>query len=388
MQWKGKLTDTEEAIVVEASGGVISSIRKLEEEDSTRLPWISPGWIDLQVNGCGGYDLNAEHVSLDDVEGVTRTLHRHGVATYFPTVITGHFERMRRGLQVIAEYCRSGKYARESIAGIHLEGPYLSELDGSRGAHPKQYVCNPDWDQFMRLQDAANGLIKMVTLAPERDGALPFIEKLAANGIVAAIGHTAADGEQIARAVTAGATFSTHLGNGAQTMLPRHPNYIWHQLAEDRMWASLVPDGHHLAPPVLKTMVRAKRNKAIFVSDCTRFAGMPPGRYESLIGGFVELRADGRLHTVENPEILAGSAVMLDAGIGNAVRFTDMTLAEAVQAVTIRPAQAIGRENLGTIAIGHPATLTLFDFDETSGRVAVRETVVAGRTVYQAERKI
>jgi len=385
MQWTGKLTDSGDTVVIESDGSVISAIHKLEGAESAGLPWISPGWIDLQVNGCGGYDLNAEHISPDDVEGVTRTLHRHGVAMYLPTVITGHIDRMRRGLQTIAAYCRSKQFAHESVAGIHLEGPYLSGLPGSRGAHPEQFMCDPDWDQFMKLQEAADGLIAMVTLAPERDGAVPFIEKLVANGIVAAIGHTAASSDQIERAVAAGATFSTHLGNGSQTMLPRHPNYIWHQLAEDRLWATLIPDGHHLEPPVLKTMVRAKRDKAIFVSDCTRFAGMPPGRYESPIGGLVELTMEGRLHMAENPEIFAGSALLLDIGIGNAVRYTDMTLAEAVQAVTLRPAQAIGRENLGTLAVGKPATMTLFDYSEASGLIAIRETVVAGCVVYRAK---
>ena len=384
MRWIGKLTDSGEAVAIETEGGVISGIFRLEGEDLSGLPWISPGWLDLQVNGCGGYDLNAETVSHEEVEGVTRTLHRHGVAAYLPTVITGDFDRMRRGLAAIASYVRSGKFARESIVGIHLEGPYLSELPGSRGAHPAQHICDPDWDHFTKLQEAADGLITMVTLAPERDGAIPFIRKLTENGIVAAIGHTAASGEQIEEAVAAGAAVSTHLGNGSQTMLPRHPNYIWHQLAEDRLWATFIPDGHHLAPPVLKAMVRAKREKTIFVSDCTRFAGMLPGRYESLIGGMVELTPEGRLHMAENPEIFAGSALLLDVGIGNAVRHTDMTLAEAVQAATLRPARALGREALGTLAAGNPANMTLFDCDPASGIVSIRETVVAGCPVYRA----
>ena len=383
MRWIGRLTDTGEAVVIEAEGGIIKGIGRPEGADVSGLPWISPGWLDLQVNGCGGFDLNADAVTHEEVEGVTRTLHRHGVAAYLPTIITGDFDRMRRGLQAIAAYVRSGQYAHESIVGIHLEGPYLSELPGSRGAHPAQYMRDPDWEHFMKLQEAADGLITMVTLAPERDGAVPFIRKLTENGIVATIGHTAASGEQIGQAVAAGATVSTHLGNGSQTMLPRHPNYIWDQLAEDRLWATFIPDGHHLAPSVLKAMLRAKRDKAIFISDCTRFAGMPPGRYESPIGGMVELTAEGRLHMAENPEIFAGSALLLDTGIGIAVRHTDLTLAEAVQAVTLRPARAIGREALGALAAGNPANLTLFDFDPESGIVSVRETVVAGRTVYR-----
>lgn len=379
--WQGRLTTTGEAVQIETANGVITQITRLLQSDS-RLPWVSAGWTDLQVNGFGGYDLNAEQTTTEDIEGVTRALHAKGVAAYLPTVITGSFERMHQAMAIIARYCRTNSYASASIKGIHMEGPYLSSEDGSRGAHPRAYTRDPDWDEFMRLQDAAEGRIVMVTLAPEREGALAFIERLAKSGVVVAIGHTMATAQQLDDAVQAGAAVCTHLGNGSHPVLPRHPNYIWHQLADDRLWATFIPDGHHLTPPVLKAMLRVKRDKSILVSDTTQFGGMPPGQYNSLIGGKVVLHENGHLHTADNPNILAGSAASLDRGIENAIRYTDMNLTEAVEAVTLRVAKVMQDDKAGRVQMGSPADLTLFDYDGQSGAIAVKETIVAGQSVY------
>ncbi|MGO4496293.1 N-acetylglucosamine-6-phosphate deacetylase [Paenibacillus sp. 2RAB27] len=381
MKWQGKLVTTGEAVQIETAHGVITKITRLLQTGS-QLPWISAGWTDLQVNGFGGYDLNAEHTTMEDIEGVTKALHAKGVTTYLPTVITGSFERMRQAMSAIAGYCRADSFASSSIKGIHMEGPYLSSEDGSRGAHPRAYTRNPDWDEFVRLQDAAEGRICMVTLAPERDGATAFIERLAKSGVVVAIGHTMATAQQLDDAVKAGAALCTHLGNGSQPMLPRHPNYIWHQLADDRLWATFIPDGHHLTPSVLKAMLRIKRDRSILVSDTTQFGGMPPGEYSSLIGGTVVLHENGHLHTADNPHILAGSAASLDKGIENAIRYTDMSLVEAVEAVTFRVAAVMQDDKAGRVRINSPADLTLFDYDQQSGVIAVRETIVAGESVY------
>ncbi|AWP27725.1 N-acetylglucosamine-6-phosphate deacetylase [Paenibacillus glucanolyticus] len=390
MLWRGRLSNTGDPVEVRAKDGRITEVAPLQLDDLTReassdLPWISSGWIDLQVNGFAGYDLNGTVTSHGDIEGVTKALHQRGVALYLPTVITGSYDRMRQAFHALSEYRQSGRYGSASLAGIHMEGPYLSGEDGSRGAHPREYIRNPDWEEFQRLQDAAKGMIKMVTLAPEREGSIPLIRKFVKAGVVVAIGHTMATAAQLDQAVEAGATVSTHLGNGSQPVLPRHPNYIWHQLAEDRLWATFIPDGHHLAPPVLKAMLRAKRDKAVLVSDAVMFAGMSTGRYSSLIGSEVELTAEGRLHTVKNPAILAGSASSLDIGIANAVRYTDMSLAEAVSAVTSRPAAVMNEPQWGMIEAGGPANLTLFDHDGQGGDVLVRETVVAGETVYRSK---
>ncbi|WP_020615106.1 N-acetylglucosamine-6-phosphate deacetylase [Paenibacillus daejeonensis] len=377
MDYQGRRIDTGEPVEIEVQDGVITAIHKLTE-DPGHLPWVSSGWIDLQVNGLAGYDLNSERVTSADIEGVTRALHARGVAAYLPTVITGSDDRIKQGLRALADYCNSGAYGASSIIGLHLEGPYLSSEDGCRGAHDRAYTRNPDWEEFQRFQEAADGRIIMVTLAPERPGSLPFIEKLAEAGVVVAIGHTMATGEQLDAAIRAGATLSTHLGNGSQPHLPRHPNYIWDQLADDRLWATFIPDGHHLAPHVLKAMQRIKREKTILVSDCVKFGGMPPGRYHSLIGSHVELEANGRLSMVEHPAILAGSASTLDMGIAGAVAYTDMSLAEAIEAVTIRPAQVLGRPLLGMLETGAQASFTPFTWEEASASIRVVDTITDG----------
>lgn len=384
MKCKGRDAVTGQVVEVTVSQDRIVDVRSADgrQAGDEDLPWISAGWIDLQVNGFGGYDLNGETLAPAELEGVVRALHAQGVSAFLPTIITGPIDRMRRAFGAIAVYVRESRFGNRSIVGIHMEGPYLSAEDGSRGAHPAAHIRDPDWDEYQRLQEAAEGLIRMVTIAPERQGAIPFIRRLSDAGVVVAIGHTRAGAEQLEEAVQAGARVSTHLGNGSEPMLPRHPNYIWQQLADDRLWATFIPDGHHLAPPVLKAMLRAKRDKALFVSDSVRFGGMAPGAYGSPIGGQVVLQANGLLHTAADPNILAGSASSLADGIANVVRFTDLSLAEAVQAVTIRPAKLMGFEALGALRPGMRADLTLFRY-EPGGAVVVTETVAAGASVYR-----
>ncbi|RTE10789.1 N-acetylglucosamine-6-phosphate deacetylase [Paenibacillus whitsoniae] len=385
MKWKGRLADTGTYVEITAEESVIRSVTEIGEQEN--VPWISPGWIDLQVNGFAGFDFNGEVTTAEDVIGVTNAMLARGVTTYLPTVITGSSRRISQALTAIAEACDSSEMVGACVPGIHLEGPYLSEEDGPRGAHDKAYIRNPDWTEFAEWQAASGNRIRLVTIAPERDGAIPFIGKLAESGIVVSLGHTQATTEQIEAAVQAGAVLSTHLGNGSHPMLPRHPNYMWDQLANDGLWATFIPDGHHLAPNVLKAMLRAKREKAIFVSDCVKFGGMPPGRYESNIGSDVELHSNGRLTTAANPDILAGSAQSLDWGIAAAVQLAGISLGEAIEASTIRPATVMGFSRLGRLAAGMAANLTLFDYPASGGKLHVRETVLNGKTVYLDSRR-
>lgn len=384
--WIGKRVDTQEAIKVNVRGGVIESVERFDRGAGETLPWISPGWIDLQVNGFGGYDFNGASTTDEDVVNIVKQLWANGVTTCLPTIITGSEERIHQALSALSQVCDSVQQVKESIAGFHLEGPYISEEDGPRGAHLRKYVRDPDLAEFAAWQEAAAGRIRMVTVAPERVGAIDFIARLAQQQIVPAIGHTAATTDELERAAEAGATMSTHLGNGSHTVLPRHPNYIWDQLADDRLWAGFIADGHHLPPHVLKVMLRAKQGKAILVSDAVAFAGMPPGKYSSVTNAEVELQANGRLHTAANPAILAGSASSLAAGVGNAARWGGVSLAEAIEMVTLRPAQVMRLDRLGRLDPGAVGNLTLFDYGPGDNQLRVRETVLAGLTVYSQER--
>jgi N-acetylglucosamine-6-phosphate deacetylase len=231
-----------------------------------------------------------------------------------------------------------------------MEGPYISPEDGPRGAHAREHVRGADVDDFKRRQDAAEGRIRIVTLAPEAPGALPLVEHLVAAGVRVAIGHTAANRVQIQNVVAAGATLSTHLGNGCAGTLPRHPNLIWEQLAEDRLLASLIVDGHHLPEATVCSMVRAKTPaRTILVTDAMAAAGMPPGVY-SLGGQKVELDEAGRVAAPGAPN-LAGSALTLPVALGNAVRFTGLPLEEVIPMATTRPAEYIGIRPAGTITV-------------------------------------
>jgi N-acetylglucosamine-6-phosphate deacetylase len=268
-----------------------------------------------------------------------------------------------------------------SVAGIHLEGPYISREDGPRGAHPLAHCRAPDWDEFRRFQDAAEGRICILTLAPEYDGAESFLRRAVATGVVVAIGHTAATSTQIRAAVDAGAALSTHLGNGAHRTLRRHPNYLWDQMAEDRLMASLIVDGHHLPPEVVKSLVRAKTpRRCILVSDLSGLAGMPPGRYGTQLCE-LEILEDGRLVIAGQDQLLAGASRPIGNGVANVMRFAGVDLATAVEMASHHPARLLGRKPVD-LQSGDPADVTLFDLadgpDGPRSQLVIRATATAG----------
>jgi N-acetylglucosamine-6-phosphate deacetylase len=237
-----------------------------------------------------------------------------------------------------------------AIAGLHIEGPYISPEDGYRGAHPRAHVRAASVDDFERHQEAARGRIRLLTLAPEVSGALSLIEHAVKRGVRVALGHTAATPDQIRDGVRAGATLSTHLGNGCAQMIPRHPNVIWEQLANDRLHASFIVDGHHLPASTVKVMLRAKTPaRSVLVTDAIMAAGSPPGRYR--LGGLeVELSADGRVAPPGAP-YLAGSALTMDRAVGLAVTLGNVSLGEALAMASTQPAAYLGLEPAGQLSL-------------------------------------
>jgi N-acetylglucosamine-6-phosphate deacetylase len=346
--------------------GRIAAVR-----DASRDPgdlWAAPGLIDLQVNGFAGVDYNDPDVTLEAIARSVESVRATGVTRFLPTVITGSRERMSGALRKLAR----AKQRHPEIAGFHVEGPFISAEEGPRGAHPKEHVRPPDRDEFDRLQEAADGGIRLLTLAPETPGALELIEYAASRGVVVSIGHTGASGAQIRDAIRAGATMSTHLGNGAHSLLPRHPNYIWEQMAADELYAGLIVDGIHLPPSFVKCAVRAKGlEKSILVTDATAPANCPPGRYR--LGGMdVDLTAEGKV-TLAGTERLAGSALRMDRGLENLMRFAGVGLGEALRMATVNPARAMGMQDReGFLRAGDAAELLLFRFDSDGPRIAVQ----------------
>lgn len=357
--------------------GSVQSIREAASADSTLL--IAPSLVDTQVNGFMGFDLNVAGVTPSDVSAIARALWRVGTGFFCPTVVTGSFERIAGSLRAIVGACKDDALTNRSVIGIHLEGPYISSEDGPRGAHPREHARDPDWDEFQRWQDIAEGKIRLVTLAPERKGAIPFIEKLVTQGIVVALGHTNASASDIHAAVKAGARLSTHLGNGAHAVIRRHPNYIWEQLAADELWASLIVDGHHLPPAVVKSMMRAKTlARCILISDAVALAGMTPGVYQ-FAGETVELTDEARVRLV-GTEYLAGSAIELMRGVENSVRFAGISLAEAFALATKQPARLLGVENLHSPA---SANLLFLRWNAAACKIEVLVTILDGKVAYE-----
>jgi N-acetylglucosamine-6-phosphate deacetylase len=294
------------------------------------------------VNGFGGVDFNAPGLTADRAAEALDRMRQTGVTRCLPTLITSSFAAFAANAGLLA------RLPHAAIAGIHMEGPYISPEDGARGAHPRAHVASASVEDFKRRQDAAGGCIRLVTLAPEVPGAMRLIEHLVAEGVRVAIGHTAAAPRQIADAIDAGATLATHLGNGCPQMLPRHPNVIWELLAADDVFASLIVDGHHLPATTVKAMIRAKSPaRTILVTDAMAAAASAPGRYT--IGEVdCELGADGRVSLPGTP-YLAGSSLTLDRAIAATVRFTGLAIDAVVPMASTIPAACIGMTTAGTV---------------------------------------
>jgi len=324
-----------------------------------QLPWVGPGFVDLQINGYAGMDFNTLPIATQTTASVTRALLKEGVTSCFPTVITNSDMAITEAVGVIAQACEADADIAAAVAGIHLEGPFISAEDGARGAHSRQHVCAPDWSKFQRWQEAAGGRIKIVTVSPEWPEAEDFIRRCTASGVLVSIGHTAATPEQIRRAVAAGAAMSTHFGNGAHAVMPRHPNYLWEQLAADSLWTCLIADGFHLPDAVLKVAMKVKGEQALLVSDAVHFSGMPAGSYESHIGGKVVLTPQGRLQMADQPHLLAGSVKMLLSGVHHLLSHGLCSLGEAWDMASVRPALRMGLPVAAGLTVGAPADLLL-----------------------------
>jgi N-acetylglucosamine-6-phosphate deacetylase len=334
--------------------------------------WVAPAFWDLQVNGHGGHSFSSSDLTVDQVAAIVRGQDLLGTARLCPTLITAPVEHMLHGARTIAAACNTMPDVQARVLGIHLEGPFISELDGYRGAHNAAAIRDPEWDLFQQLVHASGERIVLVTLAPERPGAIDFIGRLTRVGIVAALGHTAADGPTIRAAVAAGASLSTHLGNGIASLLPRHPNPIWEQAAQDELSASFIADGHHLDFATLAVLARSKGPaRAILISDASPLAGLPPGAY-----GEWAVDPSGKI-VVANTPYLAGSNQALETGLQNLLKATRWPLRDALATVTSNPARLLGHPE-PRLEQGQPANLVVFRRPEPSG-FALQRTCVDGR---------
>ncbi|MEK0438093.1 MAG: hypothetical protein RLZZ233_1064 [Verrucomicrobiota bacterium] len=366
------------AIVVTTSGGVIASV---EPSVHGETQWLSAGLVDLQVNGYAGHDLNGLTLDVATIRALCQALLKVGVTTFLPTVITAPEARIIAALRVIREACDRHPEVAAMVAGIHVEGPHIAPEDGPRGAHPAADVRAPSLAEFDRWQQAAGGLVKLVTLSPHWPEAPVYIGHLVKAGVTVSLGHTSADAAHIAAAVEAGASLSTHLGNGSHAMLNRRHNHLWPQLAEDRLTAMFIADGHHLTPAQLKVMLRAKGpGRSLVVSDTVALGGMAPGKYETPIGGKVVLREDGFLAIDDGTgDYLAGAASPLVAAIPVLVNQAGLSLAEALDLLTTSPGRQVGGR--GALAAGQPADLLALRWDGSNSVPAVAGVWLRGDQV-------
>ena len=339
---------------------------------------VTEGFLDIQVNGFAAVDFNRPELTVEELLRATRAMWRTGVTRFFPTVITASVKNISGTLKAIARAREQEPILRRAIPGIHLEGPFLAPEDGPRGAHPADSIRDPDWDLFQQFQDAAGGLIRLVTLAPERPGAIGLIWQLCQAGIVVGVGHSDAREADIDQAVEAGARISCHLGNGSHAMLPRHRNYIQKQLATDILMASLIVDGHHLPSYVVKNMIRCKGvDRVILVTDAMAAAAAPPGKYR--IGEVLsEVGPDGYVRLPGTP-YLAGSALTMERAIENAARFAGLSLDEALRLANRQPRKLFSEMGEG-IAPGGRADLVLL---QEGPPLAIVATIVEGEVVYR-----
>jgi N-acetylglucosamine-6-phosphate deacetylase len=375
----GRLVATGDAVELRLAGGHIATVRSLPGPGAD-LPWLGPGLVDLQVNGYAGLDCNAPPLADDLVARLTRALWREGVTTYLPTVITNSDEAITASLRAIARARAADPLLAATVAGVHLEGPFISPEDGPRGAHDRAWVRPPDWDRFRAWQTAAGGAIRLITLAPEWPGAPAFIARCVASGVTVALGHTGATAQQLDAAIAAGARLSTHIGNGAHPTLPRHPNYLWDQLARDELAASLIGDGWHLPDAVLRVVMRVKGPDAWLVSDTVALAGLPSGEYTTPVGDRVALTPAGRLHLVGDPRLLAGSVCPLRGAVAHLVGRGLAPLDVAWAMASERPARFLGLAAGAGLVPGAPADLAVFTLDGAT--ITVCRTYKDGCLVY------
>ncbi len=301
----------------------------------------STPFFDLQVNGFAGVDFQDPALTQAGVRRAVDALLRHRTGGILFTLITDRIEALAAKLAQVERHRAADPVIAAMIAGYHLEGPHLSALPGYHGAHPPELMLPPDRAAFDRLQDAAGGRIRLVTIAPELPGSPEFVAHVTRSGPRVAIGHSAATDAELDAAIAAGLTLCTHLGNGVPMDLPRHDNIIQRLLARDGLTAVFIADGLHVPPAVLRNFVRAKPpGKVLFTTDCMAAAGAGPGRYR--IGRLeIEVGADGIVREPGRPNF-AGSALTMDRAAGNVAAWLGWTAAEAAAACGAGVRAALG----------------------------------------------
>ncbi len=373
---------TGKPVRLEIRDGIISSVTGLQSSaGSLDLPYIAPGLIDNQINGYANVDFSGSDLTPDAFIHAAHEIWKTGVTTFLPTLITSSHESLLKNFRILSKALGEDALVAGAVPGFHLEGPYISPLEGYRGCHPVQHVRKPDWSEFTQYQEACGGRIILVTIAPELEGSDEFIRLCRKDGILVSIGHTGAGAEIIGAAADSGVTLSTHLGNGCANMIHRHYNPIWPQLADERLTSTIIADGIHLLPEELKVFLKVKgASGIILISDVMYLAGMAPGKY-MLMESEVMLTPEGMLKNIAM-NCLAGASFPLKAGVGNMMKFTGCSLKDAINMASSNIAGLYPFNDRGVLARNKRADLILFDFEDY--KLRIRNTYVNGQMVYQS----
>ena len=354
--------------------GKISYIGEVKETEGKVIDCgdniIAPGFVDIHIHGAIGYD--AIELSIDALDQISRFLAEGGVTGFLSTTYsTSHEELIKtlQGLEKVRDHGTTGA----QLLGVHLEGPYISQ--NKRGAQNPSAIRNPDINELEEIIDQYGDLVKIVTLAPELDGAVEAIQFLKKRNIVVSAGHTEANYDVTSAAIDAGLSHGSHLFNGMKSFHHREPGVVGALLTDSRVTVELIADGVHLHPTALRLAVKAKGvNNSVLVSDCIKTAGLPDGEY--FVSGSKVLMKDGICMLQDGT--LAGSIIRLNQAVQLMTK-TGFTISEAVQMASTNPARILGLTTIGRLEKGCDADLVVLNrnFD-------VKLTMVKGSIVYEA----
>lgn len=377
---EGVLYSDGKPISILVENGEIKELKKATSEEGQTKQYVAPGLIDVQINGYMGVDFSGPDLTVEGVKKATKALWKAGVTSFFPTIITSDIDLIKKNFAILAK-AKADPEIGKSIPGFHLEGPYISPIKGFRGAHLEKYIKNPDWAEFQEIQKAANNGIILITLAPELEGAISFIEKCVDSGVVVSLGHHNGSADDVLKAVEVGAKMATHLGNGCANEINRHHNPIWPQLSNDKITASIIADGFHLTKEEVRSFYKAKGvENTILVSDALDLAGLPPGEYTR---GERTLLLTPNVVKLPKEDVLAGAASPISKCVGVVMDFTQCSLPEAIRMASTNPAKMFALENLGEIEKGKRADLILFEMKDNE--MVIQKTFVAGQLVYSLD---
>jgi|SRR5580658_4890400 N-acetylglucosamine-6-phosphate deacetylase len=327
---------------------------------------MAPGYIDIHIHGSAGYDVMDD--IADALPAIEHLLARHGVTSYFPTTVTAPMDKTLRALEHMADAIEERERENNSAdgkprtlpLGIHLEGPFISHA--RRGVHPPEDLLAPTLTLFERFWQAARGRIRMMTIAPELEGATEVIAEAARRGVCVSLGHSDADFAAAERGIAVGARHATHTFNAMRpldhsTLDHRSPGILGAVLTDARMSADIIADGVHLDPAIVKLFAKAKGpEQTVLITDAISATGMPEGRYR--LGSLeVDVR-DGKCMTEGR---LAGSVLTMDRAVRNLARFAEWDLAQAVAAASQNPARVARIANKGILAAGADADFLILN---------------------------